>query len=263
VVPVSLLIVAQARSGSASAQDEARSSPGPRPDWINLPAVEAQANPEHAAEVDSLITRLDSPRYKEREEATRRLTDLGPTALPGLRDAHGKIENLEARLRIESIVRSIYMDYHVYGRQGFLGVSLQPFGLDPQRRARVPPNTTGIELREIIKDTAAQRAGLQKYDVIVAVDGEFLEAAGLASVEAFSTAIRSRLPGTPMTLTVLREGQSLDIKVTMGRCPPQVVRNGNVPPIQSAVRQAEEQFPVWWATQFSRRAPLPDVGVKP
>jgi hypothetical protein len=53
-----------------------------------------------------------------------------------------------------------------------------------------------------------------------------------------------------MSLTVLRNGRETMVQVTMGRCPTDVVREGNVPVIQQAAADAEQRFPLWWATQF-------------
>ncbi len=201
-------------------------------------------------EIEEWISRLGAPRFKEREEATKSLIGLGSASLEGLSIAYEAAQDLEVRLQIESIVRSIYLDYHVYGRNGFLGVSLQPFIPDVSPRTPAPKNVVGIKVGQVIKNTAAERSGLQVEDIIVGVDGVTLEDAGLQSVEAFSGAVRSRRPGTPMALMVLRKGRETAVPVTMGRCPTDVVREGNVPVIQQAAAEAEQRFPLWWATHF-------------
>ncbi|HBS29513.1 MAG TPA: hypothetical protein DEB06_08715 [Phycisphaerales bacterium] len=64
-------------------------------------------------------------------------------------------------------------------------------------------------ITSIIGGTPAERAGLRRFDVIVAVNGD-----DDASEREFRRAIRGTPDGDPLTLTVLREGQRLDIAVT-------------------------------------------------
>lgn len=71
-----------------------------------------------------------------------------------------------------------------------------------------PPR--GVRVGEIIKQGPADKAGLQRGDVIRKVDGQ-----EILSMEQFIHSIRSRNPGTLLTLSVLRNGQDLEIKATL------------------------------------------------
>src|SRR5437660_11991912 len=62
--------------------------------------------PAGPADLDQLIRQLGDPAYPKREEASRRLTDLGESALPALRAAM-KSPDPEIRRRAEAIVHTL------------------------------------------------------------------------------------------------------------------------------------------------------------
>ncbi|MCO5167329.1 MAG: S1C family serine protease [Planctomycetes bacterium] len=70
----------------------------------------------------------------------------------------------------------------------------------------------GLLVREA-QGPAAQ-AGLAADDVIVALDGQ-----ALSSMDAFAREVGQRRPGEQVTLRVLRGGQPVDVKVTLGQRP--------------------------------------------
>jgi putative serine protease PepD len=87
-----------------------------------------------------------------------------------------------------------------------LGVSLQD-GVVPvdggERQAAV--------LVEVAAGMPAEQAGLAEGDAIVAVDGE-----AVTGAESLTAQIRERAPGTEVTLTVVRDGASREVAVTLG-----------------------------------------------
>lgn len=58
--------------------------------------------------------------------------------------------------------------------------------------------------------TPAAEAGLQSGDLIIAIDGEPIE-----EVEAFVDEMQSRKPGDEVTLTITREGEEIEVQVTL------------------------------------------------
>jgi len=76
----------------------------------------------------------------------------------------------------------------------------------------------GIEgaviISEVLEDTPAAGAGLQKNDLILAVDGE-----SMSDVEVFVNAMKSHKPGDEVTLTVFRAGEELTVTVTLAEHP--------------------------------------------
>jgi putative serine protease PepD len=62
--------------------------------------------------------------------------------------------------------------------------------------------------------SAADKAGLKTGDAVVAVNGEALEGA-----DSLVARVRALRPGTVVTMSVVRDGATTDIKVTLGERP--------------------------------------------
>jgi len=102
----------------------------------------------------------------------------------------------------------------VRGDQAFLGINTTDVAAEP------PANRTrlGIEVDEgalvqsVVPGSAAEDAGLQTGDVVVAVDGT--ETPTSASV---GEVIRGRKPGDQVRLRVLRLGEEIEVTATLGQ----------------------------------------------
>jgi hypothetical protein len=70
-------------------------------------------------------------------------------------------------------------------------------------------------IRNLAKDSPAEKAGLDRYDVIVAAGEEEV----VDGVEGFSRYVRDRAPGDALTLSVFHEGRRRDVSVTLGEIP--------------------------------------------
>ncbi|MEN3940590.1 Do family serine endopeptidase [Prosthecobacter sp. SYSU 5D2] len=98
-------------------------------------------------------------------------------------------------------------------RRGFLGIELEDidrekaemFGLEDQGGALV---------RRVTDNSPARAAGIEVGDVVVALDG--LRVDGSAKLRLI---VSSRKPGTEVTMTVMRDGQSVPIKAKLGELP--------------------------------------------
>jgi S1-C subfamily serine protease len=88
----------------------------------------------------------------------------------------------------------------------FVGVSLET-------------SEDGIVITEVVADSPAEEAGLQEGDVIVSLNGE--EA---VDRETLIEAIRQFAAGESVTLGVQREGEQLDIEITLGDWPGTILR---------------------------------------
>jgi putative serine protease PepD len=86
-----------------------------------------------------------------------------------------------------------------------LGVSLQDGSGTAEGTTRL-----GAQVADVVAGSAAQDAGLQAGDTVVAVDGD-----GVTGAESLTAQVRERAPGTEVTLTVVRDGQSLDVPVVL------------------------------------------------
>ncbi len=209
-------------------------------------------NEETIADIDLFLSQLGSPLYKERDEATKQLMDIGAPAFARLRNTYAKTDDLEVRLRIEEIVHQAYLSFHVFDRNAFLGISQHRVSVTNDDDPRILEGQFGVKVAKIIADTAAQEAGIKKDDVIIALDGERLVLSGGDLIMTFGESIRVRGPGTLIGLTILRGKEQIDMDVVLGKRPREYyVRQGVVTEI---LRTTDRKFGTWWVKYF-RQAP--------
>jgi len=96
-------------------------------------------------------------------------------------------------------------------QHALLGVSLQ----SGDGTATVDGDTRQAAIvAAVTEGSAAAQAGLEAGDAVVAVDGEVVTGA-----ESLTAQVRSRAPGDEVTLTVVRDGDSRDVQVTLAANP--------------------------------------------
>ena len=95
--------------------------------------------------------------------------------------------------------------------RGFLGVSLQDLNQDLSDALGLA-NTNGALVTQPIEGAPASDAGVQSGDVIVSVDGE-----GVESGRDLSRVISQRSPGSTVELGIIRNGEEIDISVSLDR----------------------------------------------
>lgn len=240
------------------------------PDTANVQPVDAPEPLEIepltdalAAAVDEWVPKLAAVEYEVREEATRRLIEIGAPAFPKLRDIYKRTGDPEVRLRIERVVHQAYFDHHIFAQKGFLGVSLRPYEPTVPPTLAIPDDTSPIELTDVIDSTAASRAGLEIGDVVIGVDGgpitiEVQDAATARSrrtlpvVAAFSRRIAGHKPGEPIELRFFRDGRIMEQAVILGRVPREIAERGSVTAINEALPRVTRNFELWWNTYFHR-----------
>jgi serine protease Do len=94
--------------------------------------------------------------------------------------------------------------------RGQLGVVIQPltrelaesFGVDEGK---------GILIGQVMEDTAADKAGLKRGDIIVEYNGQ-----PVGDLNSFRSRVASTAPGSTMDLVILRDGKRLEKTVTIG-----------------------------------------------
>jgi serine protease Do len=72
----------------------------------------------------------------------------------------------------------------------------------------------GVKVQEVFKDTPAQKAGLQPEDQIIALNGE-----AVMNTDDFLGLLAKNKPGDAVKLTINREMNQQDLKVTLGQRP--------------------------------------------
>lgn len=81
-----------------------------------------------------------------------------------------------------------------------------------QQTLRLPDEiTTGVVITQIVNDSAAAKAGLQQYDVIIEMDGEKIEDA----IDLRKHLYNEKEVGDSMTLKVYRQGELVEVQLTL------------------------------------------------
>ncbi|GAA5124285.1 trypsin-like peptidase domain-containing protein [Alloalcanivorax gelatiniphagus] len=101
----------------------------------------------------------------------------------------------QVRTTVDQILRTGKAEYPVIGAQVRTGAE---------------PDSEGATITEVMPDTPAERAGLEKDDLIVAVDDQPVND-GIALI----VAIRTHLPGDAVEMTVLRGGEERVVEVEL------------------------------------------------
>lgn len=97
--------------------------------------------------------------------------------------------------------------------RGYLGVRIDTPDAELSEALGLKENE-GAVVVEVQKDTPAEKAGLEKYDVIVEVDGQTIEDA-----QHLTNLIASYDPGKRVNLKIIRDGKVKHISVRLGERP--------------------------------------------
>jgi serine protease Do len=93
------------------------------------------------------------------------------------------------------------------GRGSAIGVSVR----DVQPAEAGGDRPAGVLIDEVQPDSAADKAGLRRGDIIVEFDGERVR-----SVRQFSRLVHETAPGRTVKATVFRDGRRIDVEITAG-----------------------------------------------
>lgn len=94
-------------------------------------------------------------------------------------------------------------------RRGMLGVNIQNI-TDETAQALELKERTGVLVSNVRARSAAEKAGVKRGDIISAINGEKIDDGNVLRNKVAGT-----LPGTEMKLTVLREGQPVELTATL------------------------------------------------
>jgi len=104
--------------------------------------------------------------------------------------------------------RRVVADLVEHGRvrRSYLGIQIGPVDQDQAERLGQP---RAVQVNGVAPDSPASSAGLIRGDVILSVDGE-----PVAGVSALQSAIEFAATDQPLTLTIERDGERKEVKVT-------------------------------------------------
>jgi len=98
-------------------------------------------------------------------------------------------------------------------RKGFLGVQLEPVPEVLVVQLKLGEGK-GAMVTDALEDSAAKKAGIKRFDVIVAIDGK--EVAGPEAVQAL---LGEKIEGQAVSIEVIQGGERKKIDVTLGGAP--------------------------------------------
>lgn len=113
----------------------------------------------------------------------------------------------EAMPVIESLKKGVTPE------RGYLGIGIQPVGPDMADALGIDKNK-GEFITRIVKDEAADKAGLKEGDIVLKVNGR-----DVTPDETLSYIVANIKPGTRIPLDILREGKPMRITATVGTRP--------------------------------------------
>lgn len=106
------------------------------------------------------------------------------------------------------IMKSLLEDGKV--DRGWLGVVIQDLDKDLSQALQIP-NGEGVLISDVAPDSPAAKAGLQRGDVVIEMDGQ-----PATSTSRFRNRVAAHEPGSKVSLVVLRDGKKKQVSVTLG-----------------------------------------------
>lgn len=101
--------------------------------------------------------------------------------------------------------------------RGWLGVGLGE--VPPALAAQLGTEGQGVMITNVVTDSPAAKAGLERYDIVTVVNGEPVD----GSVSALAEAVGEAGPSARVTLTVIHNGKEETVRATLGSRPPNQV----------------------------------------
>jgi len=122
----------------------------------------------------------------------------------------------EVRQRCHNVLYALAMEEYLQDGEGFVGIQMNGV------RAQVPGEDVPrqvILITRVLPDTPAREAGLLAGDMIVSVNGE--KPAHDDALTSFHHTIRGLKPGEKTRFEVIRDGDSMEVELALGRRPPE------------------------------------------
>lgn len=114
-----------------------------------------------------------------------------------------------------NMAKSIQTSFIQHGKvvRGWLGVAIQDLTPDLQEQFDAP-DTQGVLVSDVVKDSPAERAGLTRGDIIRQYDSH-----AVTDSRHLRSLVAETLPKANVTVHVLRDGAEQQVKVTIAEMP--------------------------------------------
>jgi len=185
---------------------------------LAVPVIVSLSFLEAAELPKEIVSRLNADAFRERENAQNELLVWG-RAKPHERATHilqaaDHHADPEIRERCMAVLRDIAIDEYLRDGEGFLGIRMGDEMAEIQRGKGL---LAVMRVVEVLRDSAAEKAGMQVNDLIYKLDGKkWVD--GAASPD-FMEAVRRLKPGDEVELGLMRDGKLRELRVELGRRP--------------------------------------------
>jgi C-terminal processing protease CtpA/Prc len=96
-------------------------------------------------------------------------------------------------------------------KQGWIGIYLQELTPELKESMDLKESTEGVLVNGVVEDSPAEKAGIEKGDVIISFDNKKTD-----SIERLTALVRKTLPGEEVNVRVIRDGEEEDFQVEIG-----------------------------------------------
>jgi serine protease Do len=100
--------------------------------------------------------------------------------------------------------------------RGYLGIWYKELSPESAPTFGLDEDTKGVAIADVLKDSAAEKAGLKRYDVIIELDGKSVE-----DGNEFLNRVSMLKPGTKVKIVVLRDGKRKTLTAKLEKRPSQ------------------------------------------
>jgi len=108
--------------------------------------------------------------------------------------------------------------------RGYLGIRYKELTPETAPAFDLDEDSKGVAIVEVMKDSAAEKAGLKRYDIIIELDGKSVE-----DGNEFLNRVSMLKPDTKVKITVLRDGKQKTLTAKLEKRPPQGQLTGTEP----------------------------------
>jgi PDZ domain len=195
---------------------------------------------------------LGSPEFRIREHAEAELLAWGrkhpETAKSGFLWLSRNAVDPEVRERCLDVLRSLVTDEYLKEGEGYIGIALAQKD-DVVTVPGDPKVRNAVRVIEVRADTPGERSGILLNDLIVSLEGEDWHE--IEATPLFREKIKKMMPTSVANLTVLRAGELIDLKVTLGRRPlmADMFFNGQSANLDITERAAKEAYFQRWLSE--------------